>query len=53
MTDDALLPSRGFCCESHSSQKRQVCVNENKCDSQLGGRGGGGGGGGGGGLVGE
>ena len=43
MTDDALLPLRGVCCGSHSSQKGQVCVNENKCDSQLGGRGGGGG----------
>ena len=39
MTDDALLPSRVVCCESHSSQKGQVCVNEKKCDSQLGGRG--------------
>ena len=34
-----LLPSRGVCCGSHSSQKGQVCVNEKKCDSQLGGRG--------------
>ena len=42
MTDDALLPLRGVCCGSHSSQKGQVCVNEKKCDSQLGGRGGGG-----------
>ena len=56
MTDDALLPLRGVCCGSHSSQKGQVCVNEKKCDSQLGGRGGGGegaGGGGGGGVAGE
>ena len=45
MTDDALLPLRGVCCGSHSSQKGQVCVNEKTCDSQLGGRAGGGGGG--------
>ena len=39
MPKDALLLLRGVCCGSHSSQKGHVCVNEKKCDSQLGGRG--------------